>query len=237
MNALRFLILILMLSSLSENIHASHKVYFIHGYGGHGFELNKLKRAVNKSGFECEIFSYQSLRSEIDSVALELYFKIKKEGYDTISFVTHSMGGIVVRALHLHINQEKSFPFIYRTVMIAPPNSGSPVADSLKQYGLIRFLVGPNIHNLTTDSISGANKYPKPTGELGVIIGLKDKDKWYYTVPLPDENDGIVLSKSAIMGIEKDVVKVDASHIMLIFNKKVKQYVVRFLKEGKFTTS
>ena len=38
------------------------------------------------------------------------------------------------------------------------------------------------------------------------------------------------------MGIEKDVVFVKSGHIELLFNKKVKEYVISFLIFGAFKT-
>ncbi len=214
--------------------YASHKVYIIHGYGGTGYELGKIQLALEAENFETEIFRYASLHEDVDSVGIRLFKKIRKDDYDSVSFVTHSMGGIVVRTLYKHIQERKDFPFIHRVVMIAPPNSGSPVADSLQQYDFIRFLVGPNITNLTTDSLTGAPKYPIPTCELGLIIGVTDREKWMKTIPLNGQNDGVVLTESAKMGIEKDIVFIERSHIFLVFDEEVIEHVVCFLRNGEF---
>ncbi|MBI9036346.1 MAG: alpha/beta hydrolase [Bacteroidales bacterium] len=218
----------------SVRTHASYKVYVVHGYGGLGLELNEIHKSIKEQGYESEIYTYPSLIKDIDSVGVELFHKIQQEGIDTVSFVTHSMGGMVVRSLYSHLHKGINFPFIHRIVMIAPPNNGSPVADSLEQYELIRFLVGPNIVNLTTDTLTGAHKYPIPTAELGVIIGIADREKWMYSVPLIGDNDGVVMAESAKMGVEKDIVYVKASHIALVFNEEVRKQVVYFLKEGVF---
>jgi triacylglycerol lipase len=219
---------------LSHNLQATYKVYLIHGYGGLGLELKKIQRAIEKNDFASKIFKYHSLSQEIDSVAKVLFEEIKQEGYDTISFVTHSMGGLIVRSLFRYALADTSFPVIHRIVMIAPPNKGSPLADYFKEFRLIKILAGPNLNNLTTDSLTGSNKYPVPKGEVGLIIGSKSKKK-RFTAPLEGENDGVVLVEGTKMGIEKDVYSIRASHTGLLFNKKVKINVIRFLKFGEFS--
>jgi triacylglycerol lipase len=216
------------------DLRATHKVYLLHGYSGTGLELKKIEKAIEKLGFPTTNFKYPSLTQEIDSAGKILYAKIKKERYDTVSFVTHSMGGLVVRSLFRYIEQGKNFPVVYRIVMIAPPNKGTRLADYYKQFGFIKMLAGPNINNLTTDSLTGSIKYPIPESEVGLIVGTKGK-KRRFTARLEGENDGVVLTKDTKMGIERDVYFTRSSHVGLLFSDKVKKNVVLFLKSGKFS--
>jgi len=230
-NRISFILLIFWLSLPYS--YASYKVYLIHGYGGVGLELGKIYKSIQKEGYNCEIFYYPSLAKDIDSVGKVLFNKIQQESFDSVSFVTHSMGALVVRTLYEHLSPEIPFPYIHRIVMIAPPNKGTPVADFYRQFEFTKFLAGPNINNLTTDSLSGAIKYPLPTCEVGLIIGNINKKKC-YTVPLNGENDGVVPAESSKMGIEKDIVFVKATHIQLLFVRRVSTYVLNFLNRGKF---
>ncbi len=232
MNRIGKISLLLWLFLLTD-LHASYKVYLVHGYGGVGLELGKIYKAIQNAGYDCEIFYYPSLLKEVDSVGKVLFNKIQQEKRDSVSFVTHSMGGLVVRTLYNYLKPGVKFPYIHRIVMIAPPNKGSPVADSLIRYDLIKFLAGPNLQNLTTDTLHGAPKYPVPTCEVGIVIGNKTK-KRCYMVPLQGENDGVVLTKDATLGTEKDVVYVEATHIRLLFKNRVSACVVNFLRKGTF---
>ena len=215
--------------------HATNKVYLIHGYAGLGLELENIHKVIKKEGFESEIYVYPSLSKDIDSVGVELFKKIQKENYDTVSFVTHSMGALVVRSLYEHIDSLSSFPFIYRIVMIAPPNNGSPVADFFAQFSFIKFIVGPNVNNLTSNPVTGASKYPIPTCEVGIIAGSYGKKKG-FNIFIKDDNDGVVIPEQTKLGIEKDIVFVKSWHIGLLFDKKVIKYVITFLQNGKFET-
>lgn len=213
---------------------ASNKVYLVHGYGGPGFEMKKIMNTLEKVGYNCEIYTYPSLVKDVDSVGVELFNKIQKENFDTISFVTHSMGALVVRSLYEHIDSLTSFPFVYRIIMIAPPNNGSPVADFFAQFSFLKFIVGPNINNLTTNPITGAGKYPTPTCEVGLIAGSYGR-KNGFNVFIKGDNDGVLLPEMTKLGTEKDVVFVKSWHVGLLYDNKVQKYVLSFLQNGKFS--
>lgn len=212
---------------------ASYKVYLVHGYAGIGTEMKEVQRAINKQGYQSEIYVYRSMSRDVDSVGAELFRKIQEERYDTISFVTHSMGALVVRALYEHLQSAPAFPFIHRIVMIAPPNNGSPVADFFAQFSFLKFIVGPNVNNLTTNQATGAGKYPVPTCEVGLIAGGRGS-KSGFNLFVKGDNDGLLLPEQTKLGIEKDVVFVKSWHVGLLFHKKVLKHVVSFLKSGKF---
>jgi uncharacterized alpha/beta hydrolase family protein len=215
--------------------NASTKVYLIHGYGGLGIELKEIQKAINKKGFVSEIYSYPSLVKDVDSIGNILFNKIQKENFDTVLFVTHSLGALVVRSMYEHLDSLTSFPFIHRIVMIAPPNNGSPVADFFAQFSFVKHIIGPNINNITTNPLTGAGKYPIPTCEVGLIAGSFGGKKG-YNIFVKGDNDGVLIPEQTKMGIEKDVVFVKSGHIELLFNKKVKEYVISFLIFGAFKT-
>lgn len=213
--------------------HATHKVYLVHGYAGLGVELEKIHKAIKKDGYVSEIYRYPSLVENVDRVGKELLSKIQRENYDSVSFVTHSLGALVVRSMYLNLDTTVSFPFIHRFVMIAPPNNGSPIADFWAQFGFVKYIVGPNVYNLTTDPVIGAKKYPKPTCEVGIIAGNNGR-KNGYSIFIVGEDDGIVPVKSAKLGTEQDFSEVKASHVALVINKSVIRKVLNFLNTGKF---
>jgi len=212
---------------------ATTKVYLIHGYGGLGIEMSEIQKVIDKEGFISEIYTYPSLVKDVDSVANTLFLKIQNENFDTVSFVTHSLGALVIRSMYEHLDTLSSFPFIHRIVMIAPPNNGSPVADFFAQFSFVKHIIGPNINNITTNPLTGAGKYPIPTCEVGLIAGSFGRKKG-FNVFVKGDNDGVLLPEQTKMGNEKDVAFVKSWHIGLLFNRTVKKYVISFLKKGMF---
>ena len=219
------------LFSLSSK--ASHKVYLVHGYAGLGIELEKINRTIQNAGFISEIYYYPSLTEDVDRVGKELLSKIQHENYDSVSFVTHSLGALVVRSIYQHLDSTVRFPFIHRFVMIAPPNNGSPIADFWAQFGFVKYLVGPIVDNLTTNPITGSQKYPKPKCEVGIIAGSTGR-RVGYNIFIVGDNDGLVPVESAKLGTEQDLTLVNSSHVSLVLNKKVVNNVLSFLEYGKF---
>ncbi len=213
--------------------NATTKVYLIHGYGGLGIELKEIQKVIEKEGFVSEIYTYPSLVKDVDSVGNTLFYKIQKENYDTVSFVTHSLGALVVRSMYEHLDSLTSFPFIHRIVMIAPPNNGSPVADFFAQFSFVKHIIGPNINNITTNPLTGAGKYPIPTCEVGLIAGSYGRKRG-FNIFVKGDNDGVLIPEKTKMGIEKDVAFVKSWHVGLLYNKTVKKYVISFLINGIF---
>lgn len=227
------IILICFLLSLLNVAHASRKVFLIHGYGGVGIEMEKIRMSIEKEGVDNEIFVYKSLVLDVDSVADILIQKVLEQKIDTVLFVTHSMGSLVVRSMYEKLDTVRGFPFVHRIVMIAPPNNGSPVADFFSQFKFIKFIVGPNINNLTTNKLTGASRFPIPTCEVGLIAGSYG-GKRGFNMFINADNDGVLIPENTKMGIEKDVVFVKSWHVGLLFNKKVIKYLNSFLFNGSF---
>jgi len=71
MNKKTILILILILFS-GIQVHASFKVYLIHGYAGPGFEMKNIQMAVEKEGYTTEIYTYPSLVKDVEVVGKEV---------------------------------------------------------------------------------------------------------------------------------------------------------------------
>lgn len=226
-------ILVITILIFSNVLTAGTKTYLLHGYGGFAFEMKGVHKALQDRGAVSEIFPYPSYSQDVDSVACELYTKIKKENLDTVCFVTHSMGALVVRALFGKIVPGDSFPVTHRLVMIAPPNKGTSVADFFIRSKFIRYLAGPNIKNLTTDTLSGASRYPLPSCETGLIIGSYGEGK-RVNLFIHRENDGIVATDQAILGNEKDILQFKSWHWGLLYQKKVIDQTLYFLQNGKF---
>jgi len=211
---------------------ATHKVYILHGYAGSLLQMEKIYKGLKHEGYDAENYTYPSFKESIDSIGHDLYVKVKQENYDTVSFVTHSMGGLVVRSMYQYLDTTSHFPFIFRFVMLAPPNKGTEMADFFSKSYISSYL-GPNVVLMKTDSNSYTFKLPVPTCEVGLIVGIKGKKPWFNPF-MKDDNDGTVTMKEAILGNEKEITTVKSMHILMPLKKKVVMLVNRFIKTGSF---
>lgn len=217
--------------------YASHKVYVIHGYANPRSIMNKIYKDVKKAGYNTENYAYDGLYTDLDTIGKNLYLKIMKENLDSVSFVTHSMGGLVVRAMLKYSANDLAFPKIFRIVMIAPPNSGADIADFFKDAKALKKLLGPNVEKMQTDSSSYANQLPIPYNtELAVIVGRRYRDKGYNLL-IEGDNDGLISPENTLLGNEKDIAYVKYDHLGIIRRKEPRKLVVEFLKYGEFVSN
>lgn len=214
---------------------ASHKVYVIHGFGGFALQMEKINQGLIKVGYLTENYSYPSFNEDLDSVGIDIFRKIRQENFDSVSFVTHSMGALVVRSMYQYLDSTEHFPFIFRIVMLAPPNKGTEIANSFCDPTLKLFL-GPNVEHMISDSNSYANKLPIPDCEIGIIAGMIGNKLWYNPF-LQEDNDGLVPYSSTLLGNEKGVVKVNSTHILMTQKNQVVSLINLFLKTGSFKNS
>jgi predicted alpha/beta hydrolase family esterase len=217
-----------------SNTFASHKVYIIHGYANPKSIMNNIYRDVKKASFVAENYAYPGLYMELDSIGKRLYQDVLKDGVDTVSFVTHSMGGLVVRAMLKYSGMDSNFPKIHRIVMIAPPNRGADIADFFKEAKNIKVLLGPNVEKMQTDSTSYANQLPIPFNtEIGIIVGVRRNERGYNHL-IPGNDDGLLAPERVYLGNEKDVAIVNYDHLGVIKRKKSRRLVIEFLQTGIF---
>jgi hypothetical protein len=213
-----------------QSTYASHKVYIIHGYGGSLLQMERINQRLIIEGYLTDNYSYHSFSRDLDSIGLDLCRKVKQENFDSVSFVTHSMGALVVRSMYQYIDSVDYFPFVFRIVELAPPNKGAKIADVFTgKY--FKFLLGPNVEYMRTDSVSYANRLPVPDCETGIIAGVKGQKSQFQQF---QNDDGKVSLQYTRQGNEKDFIVIQSWHDLMPFQKKVINLIISFLKTGSF---
>jgi len=226
---------LILLLSICSLIFASQNVYLIHGYGSSPLFMKSIEKYLVKNNFHVTNFGYPSLTKDLVICGESLYVNIKRKNPDTVSFVTHSMGALVLRSVINKMAADSQFPRIFRIIMVAPPNHGAEIADFFARSKILQYALGPNLEHLTTDSASLANNLPVPNGyEMGIIIGVNKKNRGFNPF-IKGNNDGYLTPKSALLGTEKEDIYVSSGHSMIIHNKKVLGLIKNFLLRGTFT--
>jgi triacylglycerol lipase len=209
-------------------------VILIHGLFLSPFFMKKIASALEGRGYNVINFNYPSRKYPIDTLAnkflaefVRTYCVSKKK---KIHFVTHSLGGILVRkylAEHPIVKMGK-------VVMFAPPNHGSEIADFLKNNFLYKFIYGPAGQQLGANKRSYVNSLPnKVTFDLGVIAGSKSHNP-LSSFLIKRKNDGTVsVSSTKITGM-KDHITIPSSHVCILYNKEAIDQLLFFLDNGHF---
>ena len=100
----------------------------LHGLGRTRLSMRALQRDLENSGFCVWNKSYPSTKKSIEELSCvvgQAIAECTEKNATSIHFVTHSLGGILVR----HYFQHHSIPNIGKVVMLGPPNHGSDIVD------------------------------------------------------------------------------------------------------------
>lgn len=145
---------------------ARHLVLAIHGLGRTRYSLRRVDRALTAAGMTVARVDYPSMRRPIEAHADQVAEVLDHiEVPERLSFVTHSLGGLIVRALLARDAPWKAA--LHRIVMLAPPNQGAASARNLDNPAL-RTVMGPAFDQIARGV---AQSLPVPEVPFAVVAG------------------------------------------------------------------
>ena len=208
----------------------------LHGIGGFALILKPMELRLEDEGYFVANVTYPSLADPIESLALEAVGegleKCAAQGLSRIHFVTHSMGGILVRQ---YLSQ-KPIEGLERVVMLAPPNQGSQFADFVGDSPLGKVYEPDALAQLGTGEESVPRRLGAPDFELGVIAGTRNLRKLIPGTP-SETSDGVVTIEETKTAGMKDFLPVPATHTTIVWNREVQRQTAYFLRDGRFDHS
>ncbi len=211
-------------------------VILLHGLARSKHSMEKLEKRLKNEGYRVLNLDYPSREETIEQIVQNtLIPEIRRFCTDStkkIYFVTHSMGGIVLRYylnLKPHIKTG-------RIVMLSPPNKGSEVVDFLKNIPGIKKLMGPAFSQLSADSVSFVNSLKPVKEEIGVITGSSSIN-FINSIIIPGADDGKVSVQRARLDEMTDFLIVERSHPFIMNAPEVSTQILYFLKNGIFKKS
>lgn len=205
-------------------------VVLLHGLGRTEWSMVPMARALESAGYRTVNLGYPSRDHTVSTLADTLAAEMARccAGADTLHFVTHSLGGILVR-IWAH---ETEPPNLGRVVMLSPPNQGSGIVDRLPDR-LLRLALGPASLQLGTDSGSVPVRLPPVDFELGVITGDATLNPLFSSW-LAGDDDGLVAVESAWVEGADDFLVVPYTHTFIMHRSRVMEEVITFLETGRF---
>jgi pimeloyl-ACP methyl ester carboxylesterase len=209
-------------------------VVLVHGLDCMSLSMNGMQNALKKIGYQVINEQYSSGHLSVQQAADEwlagLLARRATNQNVKVHFVTHSMGGLVVR----QYLRDHSLTNLGRVVMLAPPNHGSQLADKFQRNFLFKWFAGPAGQQLGT----GMEQLPEQLGpadfEVGIIAGDRSLHP-IFSSWLPGPDDGKVSVDSTKLEGMKDFLVVHHTHTWIMWKKDVIQAVSNFLASGSFS--
>jgi triacylglycerol lipase len=216
------------------NVAANEGVILLHGLCRTSASMSRMANALEKNGYLVLNVDYPSRTAPVgelsEKVIGEALASEKLRDCPRVHFVTHSMGGILVRSYFA----EHTDPRLGRVVMLGPPNRGSEVVDRLGSWGLFATIHGPAGRELGTGGDAIPSRLGPPGFELGVIAGDRSIN-WLNSLMIPGRDDGKVsVERTKVTGM-KDHLVVHATHPFIMRNRRVIDATLAFLRTGLFT--
>jgi len=213
----------------------SDSVIILHGLGRTYLSMLKMESALKEEGYRVINLSYPSRKKNIAQLADETISRGIEESHqhqsNTIHFVTHSMGGILLRDyLSKHEIQH-----LGHTVMLSPPNKGSELVDRLRNNFFFKWVLGPAGNELGTDKSSTPKNLQKVDFSVGIITGNKNTVfDGYFANMISGDNDGKVSVESARVNGMVDFLVTPNNHTLIMNDSAVIKQTLHFLRKGRF---
>jgi len=222
-------------------------VIVLHGLGAYRKYMTPLSEYLEEEGGLTVVnVGYPSTMGNIGEHARTLTSVIQHlDGVETVSFVAHSMGNIVIRHC---LNDLASLPpseqpeiTYHRFVMIAPPNHGAEIADKVAKKNLAKIaqlVAGEAVEQLAPNKgwPTLEKRLATPDFEFGILVGGQGDDKGYLDA-IPGDDDMLLSVETCKLAGASDFAQVKGVHQTLPKNEQVQSYTLRFLETGAFMPS
>lgn len=214
-------------------------VVMLHGLSRTKYSLGRLAAdlrhdydVVNET-YPSRSYTIEALAKLAVGGALEKCLNGDGQAYEKIHFVTHSMGGILLRQYLSQHDLEN----IGNVVMLGPPNKGSELVDFFQSSPFLALAFntfnGPAGGQLGTGQQSWLNQLGAVNFALGVIAGTRNYNLFYRRI-LNNESDGKVTVESSKVDGMADHLVLPVDHTFMMLDRRVVAQVRQFLDCGKF---
>lgn len=216
----------------SSNAALKPTVVLLHGLARTWRSMAGMRRFLERAGYPTWAQTYPSRQRSLGELAEHVAARIRADlGDRPVVAVTHSLGGILVR----HMSTALTWRGV---VMLAPPNGGSRVAQTLGRFGAYRWFYGP-----AGLEVAHAAPWPAPPSPCGVIAGTQGPSLGN----LPSlainalrifepgvANDGTVaVDETRVDGMQA-FATVPTSHTWIMNHPRTRALVLSFLETGHF---
>ena len=213
---------------------AGDGVVLLHGLARTPASMNRMARVLASEGYAVVNIGYPSRQQPVpvlaESVIPAALAQCRSRGADRIHFVTHSMGGILVRWYLEH----HRVPELGRVVMLSPPNQGSEVVDKLADLPGFQWLNGPAGRQLGTGDDSLPRRLGPASFEVGILTGNRSVNPILSRL-IPGPDDGkVAVSRARLEGMA-DFLVLPCSHPFIMRADAAIRQTLHFIAHGRFS--
>ena len=208
-------------------------VILLHGLARTQSSMKTMETHLIQAGYSVLNLGYPSRKKNIQNLVndhlIPAIQKCCQKGAKKIHFVTHSMGGILVR-YYLKWNHLDELGHV---VMLSPPNAGSEVVDTFKSFFLFKWINGPSGDQLGTTP----DALPIILGDVDFHPGIITGDRSInlilsWIIPGPDDGK-VSVTRAKVKGMA-DFRVIHATHPFIMKNSEAIALTLHFLKYGSF---
>ena len=208
-------------------------VVLLHGLGRLSNSMSELETKLAPAGYGVANVRYPSRSYPIDVLAIDAIGRgltqCRSEGVGEIHFITHSLGGILLR-FYLRDNVIDE---LGRVVMLGPPNQGSEIVDGLLPIPGFGFIGGPAGVALGTGEGSIRDSLGSVEFDLGIIAGSTNINPLEFLFIAGPSDSIVSIESTKVRGMNAHKI-LPVTHTFMMRNNEVIEQAIHYLKTGSF---